>query len=265
MKAPGAAVAAGVLALATGCGSASHPAAAKPTATVTVTARAQTSHSASPSNTRAAANERRFAEATAGSVITIPPQLVAGPVMRAYIYFEHAFSAADAATGNPDSASTVSSILGGYQLCSSDGSGCDDFTAFITNTAGQVTGFSVNGQPVAGRIATGSNSTIHGLVVSDVIAYRLTDAQNLVAVTFRIHDVSYRPINNDPAALATFDTPAGHLSEDDSNSALPSSLSPRETIYGYAAFDTTHVTGRFELRSNDGYDLLLAATVMHKV
>lgn len=271
MKALSAAVVAGVLAaVAAGCGSAGQPTAAKPAVTVTVTTGAQSSHSGPPgnspppSNSQATANERKFADAMAESSITVPTQVVAGSMMRAYIRFEHEFTAADAATGQPYPASTVSSIPGGYQLCASDGSGCDDFTAFTTNTAGRITGFSVNGQPVAGRIATGARSSIHGLVVSDVIAYRLTGSQNLVAVTFRVHDISYRPVNNDPAALATFDTPTGHLSEDDSVSALPSSLSPGETVDGYAAFDTTQITGKFELRSNDGYDLLLASSVIHK-
>ena len=107
----------------------------------------------------------------AGSTVTIPPQLVAGPTMRAYIRFQHAFSAADAATGNPESASTVSSIPGGYQDCASDGSGCINLTAFTTNTAGQITGVSVNGQSVAGRIGVGTSSAMQGLVMSDVISY----------------------------------------------------------------------------------------------
>lgn len=263
MKAFSAAVVAGVLAATlAGCSSADHS--AKPAVTVTVTTRAPSSPSAPPSRTQATVNEREFADALAASTATIPSQIGAGPVMRAYLSFEQAFSAAAAATGNPGSAATVSSIPGGYQLCYSNGSGCQDFTAFTTNNAGAITGVSVNGQPVAGRIATGADSAMQGLVVSDAIAYRLTGAQNMIAVTFKVHDVSYRPINNDPAVLGTFDTPAGQLSVDVANSALPASLSPGETVYGYATFDTTQVTGTFRLRSNDGYDLLLASTVIYK-
>jgi hypothetical protein len=246
-----------------GCGSVSHPA-AKPAVTVTVTAKASSSSTATPKSTQAAINEREFADGLASSTSAIPPQLVAGTVMDTYIRFEQAFSAAEAAVGNPEQASTVSPIPGGYQLCGNDGSGCDDLTGFTTNMAGLITGVSVNGQPVSGRIAAAHDSNMQGLAVSDVISYRLTGSQNIVAVTFKIHDLSYQPINNNPAALATFDTPAGQVSADISSSALPSSLSPGETVYGFAAFDTSQVTGTLELRSNDGYNLLLGSAILQE-
>lgn len=49
-------------------------------------------------------------------------------------------------------------------------------------------------QPVAGRIATGADSSMQqGLQVSDVIAHRVTDVQNTVAVVFKIQDVCPMP------------------------------------------------------------------------
>jgi hypothetical protein len=109
---------------------------------------------------------------------------------------------------------------GGFKLCWPDtgnGPGCEAFTQFTTNHAGQITGVSVNGQPVAGRIATAPPAKSGGLTISGVVAYRLTAAQNVVAVAFKLTDNSYRPVNTSPALLASL----SGASDDTNQDALP--------------------------------------------
>jgi hypothetical protein len=100
----------------------------------------------------------------------------------------------------------VTPIAGGYKLCPPDtgnGSGCVSVTQFTTNQAGQVTGVSVNGEPVAGRIATAPAATSDGLTISGVVAYRLTGTPDKVAVAFKLTGNGYRPVNTSPALLAS--------------------------------------------------------------
>lgn len=268
MKVVSTAFAASVLALATvGCGHTSENAsqAAHP-ATHEVTSAAP-----SPTATRSGnstVNERAVADALASTTSLIPSSVISGPVMRAYRLVEYEISAAHAATGNPFSAETVTPIPGGYQLClpnTGTGAQCGDITQFVTNPAGKITGVSVGGVPVKGRIATGSSSQMAGLIVSGIVAYLSLQGGSKVYVTFKIQDVSYKPINSNPACLATFSTRDGTYNADNFNSALPSTLAPGETAYGLAIFNTTQVTGTFSLHSNDGYNLLLASSTLTKV
>jgi hypothetical protein len=188
--------------------------------------------------------------------------------MRAYQLNQYEIAATQAASGNPPGAGTVTPISGGYQLCyTGNGSGqqCDELTQFVTDAAGRITGVSINGVPVGGRIATGPASHMAGLVVSGVVAYLSLDAGDKAIVAFEVRDLSYKPINTSPACLATLATSAGTYNADDFHSALPSTLIPGETAYGYALFDTTQITGTFSLHSNDGYNLLLASSALSQV
>lgn len=139
----------------------------------------------------------------------IPARLVAGPLMRAYAQFEHAYSSASGAVGQPDPTGNVTQIPGGFKLCypatSNSAARCEAFTQFTTNQAGQVTGMAVIGQPVAGRIATGQAATSGGLTISSVVAYRLT-REDIVVVAFKLADSSYRPRNTSPSLLAELGT-----------------------------------------------------------
>lgn len=263
-----AAFAASVLALATiGCGHTSgNVAQAAHPATHEVTSAASSPAATTAGNS--AVNERAFADALASTTPLIPGSVISGPVMRAYRLVEYEIAAANAATGNPFSAETVTPIPGGYQLCSPDtgnGAQCGDITQFVTNPAGQITGVSIGGVPVEGRIATGSSSQMAGLKVSGVVAYVSLQGGSKVYLVFKVRDVSYKPVNSNPACLATFSTPAGTYNADDFKSALPSTLAPGETVYGLAIFNTTQVTGTFTLHSNDGYNHLLASSTLHKV
>ena len=152
----------------------------------------------------------------------------------------------------------------GSKLCwqdSGSGSGCESFTQFTTSHGGQITGASVDGQPIAGRIATAPAATSAGLTISDVVAYRVTDAQNLVAVAFKLTDDSYRPVNTSPALLASLNG----ASDDTNQDALPASLAPGDNLYAEAGFDITQISGLFCLQPNDGFGEHLPCTTLRKV
>jgi hypothetical protein len=142
-----------------------------------------------------------------------------------------------------------------------NGSGCDTFTQFTTNHAGQITGVSVNGQPVAGRIATAPAATSDGLTISGVVAYQLTDAQNQVAVAFKLTDTSYRPVNTSPALLASLSGASDEMGRE----ALPATLAPRDTLYAVAEFGINQITGLFCLQPNDGFGEQLPCTTLRRV
>ena len=142
-----------------------------------------------------------------------------------------------------------------------NGSGCQSLTKFTTNTAGQITGVSVSGQPVAGRIATAPGATSDGLTISGVFAYQLTGTPDQVAVAFDLKDTGYRPINTSPALLASF----GGASDEVSQDALPATLQPGDEVYAAAGFGVAHISGLFCLQPNDGAGERLPCTRLRKV
>jgi hypothetical protein len=149
-------------------------------------------------------------------------------------------------------------------MCWSDtdsGSDCQTLSQFTTNPAGQVTGLSVDGQLVQGRIASAPSVTSGGLTISEVNAYELTSLQNVVIVAFKLTDTSYRPINTSPALLASL----GGASDDSEKDALPTNLAPGDSLYAAAAFDVTQLTGQFCLQPNDGADEHVPCTALSKV
>jgi hypothetical protein len=155
-------------------------------------------------------------------------------------------------------------IAGGFKVCWPDtgyGAGCDSFTQFTTNPAGQITGVSVNGQPVAGRIATASPAASDGLKISDVAAYRITDQQNEVEVAFKLSDTGYKPVNTSPALLASLGGASNEMGQD----ALPDNLAPGDSVYALAAFSGTRINGLFCLEPNDGFGEQLPCTTLSKV
>ena len=243
------------------CGAGHHT--PHPAATAAATPQASSAASPSASAVSAITNERLFADGMAASIPVVPARVVAGAVMRAYVRFEHAYGAAAGAVGQPFPSDSVTQIGGGFKLCWPDtgnGSGCEAFTQFTTNHAGQVTGVSVNGQPVAGRIATAPPATSGGLTISGVVAYRLTAAQNVVAVAFKLTDNSYRPVNTSPALLASL----SGASDDVNLDSLPATLAPGDTLYAEAGFDINQITGRFCLQPNDGLGEQLPCTTLSK-
>lgn len=212
----------------------------------------------------ATTNERLFADGMAASISVVPDRAITGSVMRAYVQFEHAYGAAAGAVGRPVPSESVAQIAGGFKMCSPDtgsGSGCDTFTQFTTNYAGQITGLSVNGEPVAGRIAVAPAATSDGLTISDVAAYELTGIQNVVAVAFKLTDNSYRPVNTSPALLASLSGASDDLNQE----ALPATLAPGDTLYAEAGFDITQITGLFCLQPNDGFGEHLPCTTLSRV
>lgn len=200
----------------------------------------------------------------AASIADIPAKSVAGKLMRAYARFENAYTAALGAVGSPATSEKVSQVAGGFKLCwpagSGYGAGCETFAQFTTNQAGQVTGMSVDGQPVAGRIATAPGATSGGLTISHVVAYKIT-GENVVVVAFRLIDSSYRPKNTSPSLLASLNGASDVASQD----ALPTYLAPGDNLYAAAGFDIVQSTGLFCLQPNDGFGEHLPCTTLSKV
>ena len=159
---------------------------------------------------------------------------------------------------------SVAQITDGFKLCSPDtgnGTGCETFTQFITNHAGQITGLSVNGEPVVGRIATAPAATSDGLTISGVAAYRLTSVQNKVVVAFKLTDSSYRPVNTSPALLASLSGASADVSED----ALPATLRQGIAYTRQPDSISPQITGLFCLQPNDGFGEHLPCTTLGKV
>jgi hypothetical protein len=258
-------LAAGAVILLAGCGGASHHApAAQASRPPAPSNSAAQSPSASPSpSVSASANERLFADAMAQPVPDIPAGMVAGAQMLAYAQNEHAQGAAFGAIGQPAPSGSVTQITGGFNICyqASTGSGCTAFTQFTTNSAGQITGVLVNGQPVAGRVATAPSATSDGLTISKVTALRVVTSQNLVIVTFKLKDTSYKPVNTSPSLLASLNG----ASDDTNQDALPADLRPGDTLYAVAGFDVSRVGGQFCLVPNDGFGERLPCTTLRKV
>ena len=247
----------------TGCASGHAPRPAV-TVTVTVTPGAPSTAKTTPSSpTSATANERTLLDALAATITVIPARVVAGPLMRAYAQFEHAYSSAKGAAGQPDQPGNVTETTGGFKVCypatSNAAANCEAFTQFTTNQAGQVTGMAVKGQPVADRIATAPVATSDGLMITNVVAYRIT-RQDFVVVAFKLTDSSYRPVNTSPSLLASLNG----ASDDATNDALPAFLAPGDSLYAAAAFDITQTTGLFCLQPN-GSDAQLPCTTLTKV
>lgn len=265
MKGVAALTSAAALAIAlAGCASDHAP---RPAVTVTVTATPRatsTASAAASSPASATANERMLVDALTATIVVIPARAVAGPLMRAYARFQHASSSAWGAVGQPDQTGKVTQITGGFKMCwpatANSAASCQKFTQFTTNQAGQVTGMSVDGEPVAGRIATALAATSDGLTISGVVAYRLTGA-DVVEVAFKLADNSYRPRNTSPSLLASLNGASDATSQD----ALPAYLTPGDNLYAAAGFDITQVTGLFCLQPNDGFGEHLPCTTLTEV
>lgn len=250
------------LTVVTGCGGGHHAPGGPAVATAPASPQATSARSRA-ANSTASVNERVFADGISAPIPVVPARVVAGAPMRAYIRYQHADGAALAAVGHPGPSDSVSQIAGGFKLCWPDtgsGAGCDAFTQFTTDHGGRITGVSVNGQPVAGRIATGPSATSGGLTISGVVSYRATDAQNLVAVAFKLTDHSYRPVNTSPALLASL----SGASNDASYAGLPANLAPGDTLYAEVAFDVARTSGLFCLQPNDGSGEHLPCTALTK-
>jgi hypothetical protein len=205
-----------------------------------------------------------FAHAIAASVTAVPTQAVAGSLMLAYIRFEHAYDAAWDAAGQPNAVARVARIAGGFKLrqpaTDNIQAGCVGFTRFTHNQAGQVTGLSVDGEPVDGRLASGPDASSGGLRISGVVAYRLTGGK-AVAVAFKLTDTGFRPANIIPAVFASLN---GASEDYRGREPLPNFLAPGDVLYAAALFDVTQVTGTFCLLSI-GADGQLPCTMLSKI
>jgi hypothetical protein len=191
---------------------------------------------------------------------------VAGPVMTHYIRMQALQAEAAAASGQPEDVGSVTAISGGYQTCYPQGQGCQSFTAFSSDATGRITGMSVDGQPVAARLAVGPPDSGHGLVLTDVASYLGTQTGQ-VGVIFRVRNISNQDIRTgSPPFLPVFVTSPGgaQLNYDDSASVIPGPLRPGESAAVVAVFDTRVFTGTISLRTNNGFEAILVSSRLRK-
>jgi hypothetical protein len=253
-------------ALAAGCGSsaAQHLDAHKP-----ATAAGSPAVTPSPAvSDTATANEQAFANWLAapsrdGSLLL---STISGPAMRDYVEFEALFAQALAADGQPLAPETVTTIPGGYQLCETSSNGspsCDSFTEWQTGAKGRITDLAVDGQLILPRLGAGKLDTGSPLAISDVLAYRPGNSDE-VDVVYKVRNVSDRVFGNgNPAWLAVFDASGGgEIQEDESNSVIPGDLQPGESAVELVAFATRTVSGEFSLRTNDQLETVLTTSAL---
>lgn len=237
------------------------------------TPRSSSSHAASPSapapsnspqTGQPSANDQRLIYwlANVSTDTSGVGRAVAGGTMRAYVSFEATIAAALAANGTPEQQATVITIPSGYQISHPNGSGgtqTDTFTAFQHDAAGRVTGMDVNGQPVAGRIAAGTNKTGR-LQVTGAVAYKPA-AFGELEIAFNVKNTGGALTNG---TFLVYFTPSGgsQLAEDRTNSITPPSLQPGESVALVAVFGTTTPTGTLALRDNTQLEPVLASTTL---
>ena len=234
------------------------------------TAAASSPSAAEAAKAVAAANDRAFVQYLSGPPTDAGPArpLVAGPVMTHYAVEQANTAQAWASSGSPIPGESVSTIPGGYNLCGDNGNGgttCQALTVFQHNAAGKITGLSVNGQPIAGRLAFGPSNHGSALTITHVVAYRPAAASQ-VWIVFNVKNTGSTAYTDSPPFLGQFNTATATYSEDDLSgyTIYPQSLSPGQSAVMVEAFDTREVEGVFSLRTNDGYSTVLAGTTLAK-
>lgn len=240
---------------AAGCSSSGAPT-PKPTVTVTAKAAAH-GPSAHPVSRTVRRDEKLLVDALANgnsASIQSAARFVTGPVMASYIRFQATEAEARESSGIADTAGKVTPKgKGSYRTCYPQASSpCETFTAFQSGAGGRVRGMSVDGQPVAPRIAAGPPDRGRGIVITDVTSYRYSTPPVQVGVTFLVRNVSNHGLSvSDPPFLPALAKPDGTvLRYDFQDSVMPETLQPGEGAAVTVIFDTGTVTGTFILRSN---------------
>jgi hypothetical protein len=130
----------------------------------------------------------------------------------------------------------------------SGGTTCDTFAPITTNGAGQITGVSVNGEPVAGRVATAPWLLLGR--TDDDRCHRLPAHRPATGSRcLQAHRHQLRPGQHEPGALASLSGASNQSGQD----ALPDELAPGDAVYAAALFGVTSPTGLFCLEPNDGF------------
>lgn len=242
----------------TGCGSHSPGAQASPTTRTASVAK------------KAMAKARLIAQAlvddTSAKVLPLLND-VAGPVMPSYLRMEALWDDIDTAAGVPGQPGAVKNVADGFQICYAGQGGCQSLTGFHWDSAGLITGFTVDGQLISPRLAVGGTYSGSALTFSSVYSY-LQTSDGVVNVLFEIRNTSGHSLGSAKRApfLPILVTAAGtRVPYDKHDSVLfAGPLAPGAVMEGIAAFDTTALTGRFTLRSNTANRHLLATATLRK-
>jgi len=194
---------------------------------------------------------------------------VAGPVMPSYLRMEALWDEVNAAAaGSQAQPGTVTSMLGGFQICYAQQGGCQSLTDFHWDSVGRITDFAVDGQLISPRLAVGGTYSGSVLTFSSVYSY-LETAYGEVTVIFEVRNTSGDALGSakQPAFLPEFVTAGGtQVTYDTDRSTITDGpLPPGAVTAGVAVFDTTVLTGQFILRANDANERSLAAATLRKL
>jgi hypothetical protein len=150
----------------------------------------------------------------------------------------------DGGAGQSFGASTLNETDGGYELCT-DGD-CIAFADFTTNAQGQLVDFSIEGKPVADRLARGNGRAVSaagGVNITYLTSY-LSVQSDAVFVTARVES-GQAPISVNIYS-ASYRSPDGkqRAAQD---AGGPTELGPRSNALVYMAFPSVPFGGTVTL------------------
>jgi hypothetical protein len=193
---------------------------------------------------------------------------VSGSVMPSYLRMEALWDEIRAAGSSPSLPGTVTSVVGGFQVCYAQQGGCQSLTDFHWDTVGRITDFAVDDQLISPRLAVGKTSSGSAITFSSVYSY-LETAYGEVTVVFEAKNTSGHALGSakQPPFLPVFVTSGGtQVSSDTDRSTLVNgSFPPGAVTAGVVVFDTTVFTGQFILRATSANTHPLAVATLRKL
>jgi hypothetical protein len=193
-----------------------------------------------------------------------------GSLAATYLQEQTQQAAAVAADGNPYPAQAVQQIAGGWRIGDPVSGEGNTFDGFRFTPAGKITTLSVNGQPLAGRLARGNDMSGGGLTLSHVISCKTISGE--VYVTFDAHNTrSHQSVRvefhdcNVPPTLVSLT--GQQFSQKDVDSSGPTELQPGASSSYAIAFQAPDVGRQFriELLPNVSLNEVYVGTQLHRV
>jgi len=193
---------------------------------------------------------------------------VAGPVMPPYLRMQALWDDVDTAAGVPSQPGAVTNVVGGFQMCYPAQGGCQSLSGFHWDSAGRITDFAVDGQPISPRLAVGSTYSGSALTFSSAYSY-LQTSDGVVNILFKVRNTSGHALGSAkrPAFLPIFVASGGtRVSYNKHYSVIfAGPLEPGAVMEELAVFDTTTLTGKLTLRSDTASTKLLATATLRKL
>ena len=118
---------------------------------------------------------------------------------------------------------------------------------------------------VSKRLALGAGNTSSGLEISDVSSLPSVTVGGIMYVAFEARDISWHPVNDNPPFIPVFVASDGSRFEYDfTDSIVPSSLAPGQSVAVVIGFATDKIAGQFSLTEN-GPGNTIVSTTLHGI